>query len=72
MIVTIVKPFGSWSRGQVLPEVPGNVARGWIGRGLAIEGNGLPGQPGEAPPAAETVKPGLVARVVAKAKGKGR
>lgn len=71
MIVTIVKPFGSWSRGHVLQDVPGGQAREWIRRGLAIEGNGLPGQPGKAPAAADAGKPGLVARVVAKAKGKG-
>ncbi|MBN9529684.1 MAG: hypothetical protein J0H82_25990 [Alphaproteobacteria bacterium] len=42
MIITILKPFGPYSRGQVLPDVPGGQARDWIARGLALEGECAP------------------------------
>jgi hypothetical protein len=37
MKVRIVKPFGSFSVGQIIPEMPNNQARTLIGRGLAEE-----------------------------------
>ncbi len=63
MIVTVTKPFGPWARGQVIPDMPGNQARTLIGRGLVVEG---------AVRIEDPAKPGLIARTVAKVKGKGR
>lgn len=37
MKIEITKAFGSYSAGEVLPDVPGNIARTWIGRGIARE-----------------------------------
>jgi hypothetical protein len=68
MIITILKPFGPYSRGQVLPDVPGGQARGWIGRGLAVEGRIATTAAAEA--AADRAQPaGLISRMM---KGKGK
>lgn len=37
MRVEVLKAFGSYSVGSIIPEMPGNVARSMIGRGMVRE-----------------------------------